>query len=223
MVLVNNLSILGPAILLVLSAVQGKPLIARRSEEAATGSISLSASASSIAAATGTAGTGTSASPTGTPVPGTGGDSGVVGQYPLCGGRYPGCVDNKPVKQKAPGGKRKLAYFPYYEGPSASETFDEQYLDGLTHLILFGVDARKLDPKGELDYTIAYERDFPKDIVKKARAKGAAVMAAIGGWDLDTMFKEMTSETDARKMGTHIAKFAIANSLDGVSDLPSLQ
>lgn len=200
MVFVPKLSALTPSILLLLSAVQGKPLMARRAEP----TITSSDIEASVATATDSSGAAVSQ---------------ATGEYPLCGGRYTGCVNNKPVKQKAPGGKRKLAYFPYYEGPSASETFNEQYLDGLTHLILFGVDARKLDAKGEIDYPEAYERDFPKDIVNKARAKGAAVMAAIGGWDIDTMFKEMATEADAQKMGSHIAKFAIANSLDGVSEL----
>lgn len=196
MVFVSNLSALVPATLLFLSAVQGNPLLARRAEEGAPASGNQTTS-----------------------------QMGATGQYPLCGGRYSGCDNNKPTRQKATGGKRKLAYFPFYEGPlvpgkeegKAAESFNEQYLDGLTHLILFGVDARKFNDKGEIDYTEAYSRDFPKNIVKQARAKGAAVMAAIGGWDLDTLFKEMATEQDAQKMGSHIAKFAIANSLDGVS------
>jgi hypothetical protein len=202
MVCVFNLSLLAPAVLLLLSAVQGKPLTTRRADgdESASGNEDeLKVSA---------------------PAGGSSTDS--AGQYPLCGGRYPGCENNQPKKQKAPEGKRKLAYFPFYEGPlvpggNVTESFNEQYLDGLTHLILFGVDATKLNDKGEIDYSPAYVRDFPKDIVKQARAKGAAVMAAIGGWDLDTLFKQMATKQDAQRMGSHIAKFAIANSLDGVS------
>lgn len=102
------------------------------------------------------------------------------------------------------------------------EKFDEKQLEHLTHLILFGVDAGVLSKTNELDWLPPGDpeaRVFDKDIAEKARAKGISVMVAIGGWGIDNLFKAITTETEARNLGKHIAKFARANGFDGVRPL----
>jgi hypothetical protein len=124
--------------------------------------------------------------------------------------------------------KRSLAYWPLWEALAAieatqvaTETFQDQQLDHLTHLILFGINANKLnDTSHGIDWVDPATRVFPEQIAKRAREKKKLkVMVAIGGWDWDALFWAVESDIQAENLGKHIAGFAKANGFDGVRNL----
>lgn len=132
--------------------------------------------------------------------------------YANCSALYNGCGSEAIYKDYKREDKRKLAYYADYEGTPGGAEFNEAQLEGLTNLVLFQVDARKLP----LEFPVNTNQ-APKDIVKRARDKKIAVSAAFGGWDVDWVYKNMTTSKHAEVMGEHIAAFAVANNFDGVS------
>ena len=116
----------------------------------------------------------------------------------------------------ANGDKRKVAYWSIYDGEAVPGEANLSQLDGLTHLILFGVDMRTCPLA-----MASSSRRFPGDLLQQARAKDIKVMGAFGGWAQDHLFFTETdnirgSKDKAIKLGQEIAALAIAEKWDGV-------
>lgn len=115
------------------------------------------------------------------------------------------------------GGKRKVAYWSIYDAEAVPGEANLSQLDGLTHLILFGIDMRTRPLA-----MASSSRKFPADLLQQARARGIKVMGAFGGWAQDQLFFTETdigqgSKDKAIKLGQEIAALAIAEKWDGVS------